>query len=71
VAGRPEHRGVAGGAAGVAVRRRILMVVGLDLDDRAADAVDEERRSDQLLGDFVHRPGEEIASDHVCAAFAS
>jgi hypothetical protein len=38
------------------VRRRILVVVGLDLDDRAAYAVDEELRADQLGSDLVDVP---------------
>jgi hypothetical protein len=41
------------------VRRRILRVVGLDLDDAPADAVDEECRADQLRRDLVDAAGEE------------
>ena len=61
---RPEHRGVALGPASVAVRGGILVVVGLELDDRAPDAVDQERGADQLLGDLVHVTSEEITLDH-------
>jgi hypothetical protein len=41
VAGRTEHRRVPRRAPAEAVGRRILGVVGLDLDDAAADTVDE------------------------------
>ena len=68
---RPEHRGVSRRQAAVAVRRRVLVVVGLELDDPAADAVDEERRPDQLLCDLVHGSGEKSATDHGLAALAS
>jgi hypothetical protein len=47
------------------------MVVGLELDDLAADAADEERRADQLRCHFVHGPGEERASDQGRSALAS
>src|ERR1700757_3041545 len=39
VAGGAEHRGVALRSAAVAVARRVLLVVGLHLDDPAADAL--------------------------------
>ena len=61
VAGRAEHRSVAGGPTPVAVRRRVLVVVGLDLDDRPAHAVDEERRSHELGRHLVHRAFEEAS----------
>ena len=41
IPGRAEHHGVALGAANVGMRRRIGVVIGLDLDDHAADAIDE------------------------------
>src|SRR5204862_1700132 len=53
VAGRAEHRRVALRPAAVAVSRRILVVVGLDLDDHAADPVDVELRADELRRDLV------------------
>ena len=71
VAGRAEHRGVTLGQAAVAVCGRVLVLVGLELDDLPADAVDEQGRADQLFCDFVHGPGEESASNHGLAAFAS
>jgi hypothetical protein len=43
-AGRAEHRRVPRGPAAEAVRGGILVVVRLDLDDRPADAVAEQRR---------------------------
>jgi hypothetical protein len=38
---------------------RIGVVIGLDLDDPPADAVDQQRRPDQLGSDLVHAAGEE------------
>jgi hypothetical protein len=59
VAAAEEHRGVARGAAvEVAVARGVLVVVGLDLDDHAADAVDVELGADELRRDLEHRPGQ-------------
>jgi hypothetical protein len=60
---RAEHRGVALGPATVPVRGRILVVVGLDLDDRASDAVDEERDTDELRRDVVNRAREEVPGE--------
>ena len=40
--------------AAKAVRRRIGLVIGLDLDDAAADAVDQQRGSDQVGRDLMH-----------------
>ena len=58
MAGRAEHRALR--ACGRGSRgRRVVAVVGLDLDDRAADAVDEQRRADQLGRDLVDAAGEE------------
>ena len=59
VAGRAEHHGVARGRAAEAVRRRIGVVIGLDLDDQAAHAVEQQRRADQVGRDLVHAAGEE------------
>ena len=49
--------------AAEAVAGRILLVVGLDLDDRAADAVHEERAADQLGRDVMDAPREEVAPE--------
>ena len=50
VAGRAEHRRVARGRPTIGVARGIVRVVRLDLDDRSADAVDEEHAADELAG---------------------
>jgi hypothetical protein len=42
----------------------ILVVVGLDLDDRTAHAVDEQRHADQVGRHVVNAPGEEVGRDH-------
>ena len=62
-AGRAEHHGVALGSAPEAVRRRVGVVIGLDLDDQAADVVDEQRGPDQFGGDLVDAAGEERAAE--------
>ena len=36
------------------MRRRLGVMVGLDLDNDAADAVDQKRRADQVGRDLVH-----------------
>jgi hypothetical protein len=46
------------------VRRRVLVVVRLDLDDHAAHAGAQERDADELRRDVVHGPREEVAADH-------
>ena len=46
IAGRAEHDRIALGFAAKAVRRRFGMMVGLDFDQPAADAVNEERHAD-------------------------
>ncbi len=47
IAGRTEHHGVARGASAEAMRRGFGVVIGLDLDDDAADAIEQQRRADQ------------------------
>jgi hypothetical protein len=42
------------------VSRRVLVVVRLDLDDRPADAVDQQRDAEQVGRDLVNRAGEEV-----------
>ena len=52
------------------MRRRIGVMIGLDLDDDAADAVDQQRRADQVGRHLVHAAGEELrAFSGVAAAF--
>ena len=58
---RAEHRRVAIGAAAVAVRGRIFVVIRLDLDDPPADAVDVQLGTDQLRRHVVDAPVEERA----------
>jgi hypothetical protein len=49
-----EHRGIARRAPVTeSVRRRILEIVRLELDDRSADSVDEQLCADQLRRDLV------------------
>jgi hypothetical protein len=43
------------------VAGRVFAFVGLGLDDRAADAVEEEPAADQVRGDVVDAPVEEIS----------
>ena len=59
---RPEHYGVAVGLTVIRMRRRVGMVIGLDLDDHAADAVDQQGRADQVGRNVVHGAGEEGAA---------
>src|SRR5207248_9487891 len=43
------------------MRGRIGVMIGLDLDDDAADTVYQQRRADQIGGDLVHAAGKERA----------
>ncbi len=60
---RPEHHGVARGWAAITVRRRVGVVIGLDLDDHAASAVHHQRRADQVGRDVVDGSVEKGPSD--------
>ena len=53
MADRPEHRRVACGPAGEAVRGRIGGVIGLGLHDRTADAVHQQGHAKQRAGDDI------------------
>ena len=53
-AGRSEHHGVAWRRPAVGMRRRLGVVIGLDFDDDAADAVDQQRRADQVGRNLEH-----------------
>ena len=68
VAGRPEHGRIALGPAAIAVRRRVLVVVSLDLDDASAHAVDEQRRPDQFGRDRVDAAGKKVTAKLAHAA---
>src|ERR1700722_10978965 len=63
VAGRAEHHGVALGATAITVPCGIGVVIGLDLDDAAADAMAQKDRADQIRRDRVHAAGKKTASD--------
>src|SRR6266404_3107554 len=41
------------------MRGRIGVMIGLDLDDDAADAVHQHRRANQIGSDFMHAAGKE------------
>src|SRR5438105_4915116 len=71
VPGEAEHRRVARRPAAEAVARRILVVVRLDLDDRAADSADEERDAEEVGRDLLHRAGEEVLADHASGRLES
>ncbi len=63
VAGRAEHRGIACRAPAKTVRGGILVVIGFDLDDPSADAVDEQFRPDQIRGDVMDASREKSAAE--------
>ena len=43
------------------MRRRIGVVIGLDLDDAAAGAFEQQRRADQIGRDLMHAAFEKVA----------
>src|SRR5579862_5822998 len=61
VAGRAEHHRIAGRGAAKTVRCGIGLVVGLDLDDAAADAVNQQRHPDQVGRYLMHAASEKGA----------
>ena len=61
IAGGAEHHGIALGLPGVAVGGRIGVVIGLDLDDHAAGAINQQSRPDQLGRDLQNRPVEKAS----------
>ena len=63
MAGLAEHRRVPGGLAAERVRGGLVRVVGLDLDDPAADAADEQGHADELGGDLEHGVREELSGE--------
>src|SRR5262249_61921455 len=58
VSGGPKHHRVALGLSAVTVCGRIGVMIGLDFDDHAPDAVEEEARSDQFARDLVNAASE-------------
>ena len=65
VARRAEHDGVPRRPAAEGVAGRVGRIVGLDLDDRAADPVDEQRDADQVGRDLVDAAREEGRGERV------
>jgi hypothetical protein len=55
IAGWAKHHSIALGAAIIGMRGWVGVVVGLDFDNNAAGAVDEQRRADQLGRNHMHR----------------
>ena len=62
---RAEHDGVPRCRAAEGVAGRVGRIVGLDLDDRAADPVDEQRDADQVGRDLVDAAREEVRRERV------
>ena len=56
VAGRSKHWCIARGAPGEAVGGRFVRRVGFRLDDRSADAVDQEDAPDKLARNHIGGP---------------
>src|SRR5262249_20267738 len=68
---RSEHDGVAWSKPAIGMRGGIRLMVGLEFDDLATDAVEQEGRPDQFRRNLVHTAGEEIAGQgHGVAAWA-
>ena len=55
-----EHRRIARGRPVESVRRRITLVIGFYLDQRAPNAIHQQHRPDQRPGDLEHRAIEEV-----------
>jgi hypothetical protein len=45
------------------MRRRILVIIGLDLNDAAADPVDEQCGANQLRGHKMHGAGKKVSTE--------
>ena len=69
-AGRAEHHFVARRRPTERMRGRIGVMIGLDLDDDAADTVYQQRRADQIGGDLVHAAGKERALERPAEVLA-
>ena len=63
---RPEHHAVARRRPAKRMRGRLGVVIGLDLDDDAADAVDQQRRADQVGRDLDARCGRRTRASAAC-----
>ena len=62
---RAEHHEVARRRPAERMRGRLGVMIGLDLDDDAADAVDQQRRADQVGRDLMHTAGKERAFERL------
>jgi hypothetical protein len=47
------------------MRRRLGMVIGLELDDHAADAVEQKRCADEVGRDLMHAAREKAAFERL------
>ena len=61
VAGGAEHHGIPLGLPCVGMGGRVGVVIGLDLDDHAAGAINQQSRPDQLGRDLKNRPVEKAS----------
>src|SRR5206468_10717814 len=69
-AGWAEHHLVARRRPTEQMRGRIGVMIGLELDDDAADAVHQKRRTDQIGRNLVHAAGKERALERPAKALA-
>src|SRR5262245_45573047 len=65
IARRAEHHSVACGWPAKAMRRWVGVVIGLDLDDQPADAIDSQRRTDQIGCDRMYTAVKEYLADAI------
>src|SRR5262249_21914438 len=63
IARRTEHHGIALGLAAIGMRRRVGVVIGLELDDHAAGSVEQQSRADQLGRNLVDAAVEEAFAE--------
>ncbi len=57
--GRSEHHGISRRRPPIGMRRRLGVMVGLEFDDDAADAIDQKGRADQVGRDLEHAAAKE------------
>jgi hypothetical protein len=67
-AGRTEQRRRAGSRASEPMACGLVLIVGLDFDDAAADTGDQQGSPDQLGRDFVRRAGKEVRCKRLFAS---
>jgi len=61
VAGRAEHDHIALGAAAEGMGRRVGLMIGLNLDDDAADSLEQQGRADEIGSDDVYAAGKKTS----------